>query len=103
MNSRTRPTYSAEFKLETAQLVVDENYSVRDASEAVGVSKSAVDKWVRQLKKERRGISEQPSALTADKIKIKALEKRIKRIELEKEILKKATVNSKGHNNLKFQ
>ena len=81
MNSRTRPTYSAEFKLETAQLVVDENYSVRDASEAVGVSKSAVDKWVRQLKKERRGISEQPSALTADKIKIKALEKRIKRIE----------------------
>ena len=98
MNSRTRPTYSAEFKLETAQLVVDENYSVRDASEAVGVSKSAVDKWVRQLKKERRGISEQPSALTADKIKIKVLEKRIK---LDKEILKKATVNSKGQcNNL---
>ncbi len=44
MNTRTRPTYSAEFKLETAQLVVDEGYSVREASEAVGVSKSAVDK-----------------------------------------------------------
>lgn len=42
MNNKTRPIYSAEFKLETAQLVVDESYPVREASEAVGVSKSAV-------------------------------------------------------------
>lgn len=91
MNTRTRPTYSAEFKLETAQLVVDEGYSVREASEAVGVSKSAVDKQERQLKNERKGIADQPTALTPEQIKIKELEKRIKRIELEKEILKKAT------------
>jgi transposase len=91
MTKHTRPTYSAEFKLEAAQLVVDDSYSVREAAEAMNVSKSAMDKWVRQLKKERNGISDQPSALSADKIKIIELEKRIKRIELEKEILKKAT------------
>lgn len=91
MNTKTRPTYSAEFKLETAQLVVDEGYSVREASEAVGVSKSAIDKWARQLRKERKGVADQPNALTPEQIKIKELEKRIKRIELEKEILKKAT------------
>jgi transposase len=91
MTKQIRPTYSAEFKLEAAQLVVDDSYSVREAAEAMNVSKSAMDKWVRQLKKERNGISDQPSALSADKIKIIELEKRIKRIELEKEILKKAT------------
>ena len=88
MTKRKRPTYSAEFKLEAAQLVVDEGYSVQEAAEAVSVSKSAMDKWVRQLKNERNGINDQSSALSPDKIKIKELEKRIKRIELEKEILK---------------
>ena len=103
MTKQTRPTYTAEFKLEAAQLVIDEGYSVREAAEAVGVSKSAMDKWVRQLKNERNGISDQPSALTPDKIKIKELEKKIKRIELEKEILKKATALfiSDSFNNLK--
>ena len=59
MTKQTRPTYTAEFKLEAAQLVIDEGYSVREAAEAVGVSKSAMDKWVRQLKNERNGISDQ--------------------------------------------
>jgi transposase-like protein len=91
MTKRTRPTFSAEFKLESAQLVLDQNYSVREASKAMGVGKSTMDKWVRQLKNERNGIANQPNALTPDQQKIKELEKKIKRIELEKEILKKAT------------
>jgi len=91
MTKQKRPTYSAEFKLEAAQLVVDGEHTVTEAAELMSVSKSAMDKWVRQLKKERNGISDQPSALSPDKIKIKELEKRIKRIELEKDILKKAT------------
>ena len=59
MTKQTRPTFTAEFKLEAAQLVVDQNYSVREAAEAVGASKSALDKWVRQLKNERNGINNQ--------------------------------------------
>ena len=102
MTIRKRPTYSAEFKLEAAQLVVDEGYSVQEAAEAVSVSKSAMDKWVRQLKNERNGSNNQSSPLSPDKIKIKELEKRIKRVELEKEILKKATalLMSDSFNNL---
>jgi len=69
MNNRIRLTYSAEFKLKTAQLVVGEGYTVVEGSEAVTVSKSAIDKLPRQLKKERRGISDKPSALTPDKVK----------------------------------
>jgi len=91
MTEQIRPTYSAEFKLEAAQLVVDGEHSVKEAAELMNVSKSAMDKWVRQLKQERNGSSNHSSALSPDKIKIKELEKRIKRIELEKDILKKAT------------
>ena len=91
MNKQARPTYTAEFKLEAAQLVVDQEYSTKEAAKSMGVSKSAMDKWVRQLKKERLGDSFNASPLTPDKIKIKELEKKIKRIEMESEIIKKAT------------
>lgn len=91
MTKQVRATYSAEFKLEAAQLVVDGEHSIREAAALMSVSKSAMDKWVRQLKQERNGSNEHPSALSPDKIKIKELEKRLKRVEMEKDILKKAT------------
>lgn len=91
MNNPTRPTYTAEFKLESAQLVVDQGYTIQEAAKSVGVSKSAMGKWVRQLKKERTGEDNSANPLTPDKIKIKELEKKIKRIEMENEIIKKAT------------
>jgi len=58
---------------------------------------------VRQLKNEHNGIVDQPSALSPEQRKIKELEKKIKRIELEKEILKKATalLMSDSMNNLR--
>jgi transposase len=40
---------------------------------------------------ELQGTSNHPTAITADQRRIKELEKTIKRIEMEKEILKKAT------------
>ena len=91
MNKRTRPTFNPEFKLEAAQLVVDQYYTIRDAADAMGVGKSTLDKWVRQLRAERDGISPSATPMTPDKIKIRELENKIRRIEEEKEILKKAT------------
>ena len=91
MTKRTRPTYTPEFKFEAAQLVVDKGYSVREAAEAMNVGKSSMDKWVRQLKNERQGITSKATPLTPDQLKIRELEKRIARIEEEKTILKKAT------------
>ena len=103
MTRKKRPNFSQEFKLESAQLVVDQNYSVRQAAEAVNVSASSMDKWSRQLREERNGTSSMPYALTPDQRKIQELEKRIKRIETEKEILKKATalLMSDSLNNLR--
>lgn len=91
MTNKTRPTFLPEFRLEAAQLVVDQGYSIREAADAMSVGKSTMDKWVRQLKHERNGMVSQATPLTADQRRIRELETRIKRVELEKEILKKAT------------
>ena len=91
MTIQRRRTFTPEFKLEAAQLVVQQNYSIREAANAMNVGKSTMDKWVRQLRNELNGTATHPTALTPDQQRIKELEKRIRRIELEKEILKKAT------------
>ncbi len=91
MKKLTRRTFSPEFKLEAAQLVVDQGYSVDEAAKAMNVSKSAMDKWVRQLKQERKGITPKASPLTPEQIEIRELKKRIAELEEHNEIIKKAT------------
>ena len=48
-------TFSIEFKMDSANLVVNKDYSVTEACQAVGVSESALRRWVNQLKAERAG------------------------------------------------
>jgi len=40
MKKCTRPTFSPEFRLEASQLVVDQNYTVREAAKAMNVGVS---------------------------------------------------------------
>ena len=91
MSNKTRRTFSPEFRLESAQLVVDQNYSIKEAALAVGVGLSTMDKWSRQLRKERNGVTPKASAMSPEHRRIKELEKRLRRVEEHNEILKKAT------------
>ena len=91
MTRRPKRNFSPEFRLEAAQLVVDQNYSVREAAKAMNVGNSTMDKWVRQLKKERGGEHPKSTPMTPEQLRIRELEKRIREIETEKDILKKAT------------
>ncbi len=89
--AKNRRTFSADFKLEAAQLVVDQGYTIKAASEAVGVGKSTLEYWIRQLREEQRGKTPSSLALTPEQRQIQVLEKQVRRLEMEKEILKKAT------------
>lgn len=91
MKRTGKRNFTPEFRLESAQLVVDQGYSVKEAATAMNVGKSTMDKWVRQLKEERKGVSPKATPMTPDQLKIRELEKKIARIEEEKTILKKAT------------
>ncbi|MGR5142272.1 transposase, partial [Photobacterium sp. DNB23_23_1] len=88
MTKRIRRTFSPEFKLEAAQLVLDQGYSVAEAAKAMNVGKSTMDKWVRQLKEEQQGISPKASPMTPEQIEIRELKKKLARLEEHNEILK---------------
>lgn len=87
-----RKSYPPEFKQETASLVLDQGYTRKAAAEAMGVGRTALDRWVRQLSQERQGETpEKAQAITETPREIQALKAQIKRLEREKTILKKAT------------
>lgn len=91
MSKRQRRSFSPEFKLEAAQLVVDNGYTIKEACDAMNIGSSSLERWVSQLRQERQGITPQGKALTEDQKKIKALEKRIRQLEEHNTILKKAS------------
>ena len=89
--SRQGKPYSSEFKLEAARLVVEQGYTIMEACEAMNVSETAMRSWVKQLEAEQSGIRPSSPALTPEQKRIQELEERVKRLEREKAILKKAT------------
>lgn len=91
MTKKNRPNFSPEFRLETAQLVVDQGYSHKEAADAMGVGYSTLGKWVKQLREERDGKAPKASPMTPEQVEVRELKKRVERLELEKDILKKAS------------
>jgi len=71
--------------------VLDKGYTLQEACKAVGVGGTALRRWVNQLRVERNGITPKSRAMTADQRKIQELEAKIKQIEWENNIIKKAT------------
>ena len=96
--------FSPEFRLEAAQLVVDQGYTVKAACDAMGVGKSTMEYWVRRLRAERSGKAPQSGeALTPEQREIQELKRQLRRVEEEKEILKKAVVSSTGQRKYTLQ
>ncbi|EHX7635006.1 transposase, partial [Salmonella enterica] len=67
--------FSAEFKRESAQLVVDQNYTVADAAKAMDAGLSTMTRWVKQLRDERQGKTPEASPMTPEQIEIRELRK----------------------------
>ena len=87
--TRKRRTFTPEFKQEAASLVLDQGYSITQASLSLGVVESVLRKWVKQLTEERQGVTPKGKAMTPEQQRIQELEERCRRLEMEKTILKK--------------
>ena len=46
MSQRKKPYYSLEFKRDAAQLIISKGYTYPEATSSLGVSASALRKWV---------------------------------------------------------
>lgn len=83
--------FTAEFKLEAAKLVIDHGYTFVKAAEAVNVSHSALTRRVNKLRLERQGKTPAGLPLPPEQLELREMKKKIQRLEMKNEILKKAT------------
>jgi len=93
--------HTAQYKEAACRLVTQEGYSPRKAAESLGIPESTLVYWLRPRgpADQRTGVPGEPTARgdaaagdpKALAIQVRELEARIRRLEMEKEILKKAT------------
>jgi transposase len=90
-NKPKPPKFTLEFKQDAARLVIEKGYTHQQAADSLGVSLSALGRWVRA---ERGGAGSgggQKAALNlADQNELVRLRKENERLRMEREILKKA-------------
>ena len=86
---RTRRPYPPEFRREAVELVLA-GRSVRDVAESLGCSDQSLHAWVKQHQLDRQ---ERDDGLTSsEREELRLLRRRVKRLEQEREILKRAAV-----------
>ncbi len=83
--------YEVEFKLDAVRLVEEQGYSVPEASQRLGIPKSNLSNWRRQYREGRLMPGYQRAQPTPEEAELRQLRTEIKRLEMENEILKKAS------------
>ncbi len=87
-----RNQYTREFKLEAISLVVEHNRPIPGVASSLGIGKSTLQKWLTQYRQEINGKAPKVgNALTDEKRELQELRKQVKRLTMEREILKKAS------------
>ena len=88
--SRRKRRFSEEFKRDAVRLIVEEGYTIKSAATAVGVSDQSLRVWHAKFAPFPEPCGEQA---TVEELRQEnqRLRKQLKRAELEREILKKAT------------
>jgi len=86
-----RKKYSKEFKLDAVSLVTDQGYSRSEAARSLDINANMLGRWVKQYEGEGQAFRG-AGKLTPEQEENRKLRAKVKRLEMEKEILKKATV-----------
>jgi transposase len=96
----TRKKYPKEFKLDEVSLVLEQEYTKAEASRSLGINHNLIARWIQEHQEDESGQAFRCNGkLTPELEEIRALRAQVKRLQMEKDILKKATVGSIGQCN----
>jgi transposase len=88
----TRKKYSKEFKLDAVSLILDHGYTRREAAKSLDINEQMLGRWVKEHRESEDGQAFRGNGkLTPEQEEIKRLKAENKRLQMERDILKKAT------------
>ena len=87
---RTRQNYTQQFKNDALKLVLEQDYRCNEVGRRLGIHASNVSRWVREYESDSEPIVEGVLTRKQLEAELKRLRKDNKRLQMEREILKKA-------------
>ena len=90
MKRRKRRAFSKEYKADVVALIRKGGKSIGAVAKDLGLSETAVRRWASQAEIDSGGGAE-GALTTAERVELAQLRKRVKTLEMEREILKRAT------------
>jgi transposase len=87
----TRKQYSKEFKLDAVSLVLDQGFTRREAAGSLDINAQMLGRWVKENQSEDGQAFRGNGKLTPEQEENRKLKAQVKRLEMERDILKKAT------------
>lgn len=90
MAKRSRRSFSKEYKAEVVALIREGGKSIRTVCRDLGLHETAIRRWVKQAEADA-GQGPAGALTTAEREELAALRKQVKTLQMEREILKKAT------------
>ena len=87
---RPQRKFTSEFRAGAVKLVLDEGRSTSEVARDLDLTKSALARWVRQARIDR-GKGRSGELTTDERKELSELRRKVRQLEMEREILKKAT------------
>ena len=87
-----RKKYLKEFKLDAVSLVLEQGYSRTQAAKSLDINSNMLGRWIKEAESDDGHSFRGNGKMSPDQEQMRELQKRVKRLEMEKDILKKATV-----------
>jgi transposase len=86
-----RKKYTKEFKLDAVSLVKEQDYKHSEAAKSLGINTNMLGRWIKELDTDDGLAFRGNGKLTPDQEALRKLKAQVKRLEMEQDILKKAT------------
>jgi transposase len=88
--TQKRKQYSKQFKVDAVKLVTEQGYKVSEAARNLGIHHSSLRRWKAQFESNGKRAFPGKGNLSPEKEELYQLRKEVKKLRMEREILKKA-------------
>jgi transposase len=89
--SRNRRGFTKEFKVDAVKLITEQGYKISEAARNLGICPSVLRRWRDQLANDGEKAFPGKGCMSPEKEEIARLRNEVKRLQMERDILKKAT------------
>jgi len=92
MGTKKRQKYSKEFKLNAVRMVIQKGYKASEVARELNLSQNMIYNWKRKYLEDRQEAFPGNGRLKNTDAYIRELERKVKRLQDERDILKKAAI-----------